>query len=730
MTTTLSRQQLRAAQRLVARLRAKPKGTLIIAVGQSTDRRAAFEAALADAGIEVATGTIDDSRGPWTQIAQIAGKHATASISWIGDDEAQRRISQALNLGREAIHELPAGLLLWIGGLRSIESFPSTAPDLWAYRGAVIWVLSAEDFEPEPSVRLDPELTLAAQLRKHEEALAQLAPDDIDRLWELFNYSARLEDARQLEAAHRALAEVERCWSVMPQSERAWNADLEEMLFCARVDRAISLLRDQAAWAIVAEVDWRTSTGTQTNGVAAFAARFTAVLASRWGNDGLAEEAHRAAAQYTRWSALNRASVQLDFCAFLVADVGDITRAIDSCQIETTEAEGGYLDWLLTQELMKSRAQIAKLQLRYFDATMDFHRAWRSCLEHGDLRRGEQMLFNVAAAYQAIGLARDTLPWFGDTLDAAVARASTSIALGQEAAARAALHWVCDECSSAGGDLYQVVEDFQRLEEVYFVLDDTLDRRALADVRARAISCLDSLIDRARRHHQTRAVQHANGWRIRLLLDLDRLDEAEVHLVELITISEQSEGPRLRAKRYLERARLALARRNPTLAQADVDRAERTLLEERDALQSRYVWRELLEMRAEVLAAQSKFEQARTTLAAARDRMHAAALERETLRVCHRLAEPLPGEPSTPAALADRDRAAFEALRISSAASLVYEEARALANVAVIHAERGQAEPAHTMIAEAIWLSEGHVGLRAHLERCEALIRTLVSPAN
>jgi tetratricopeptide (TPR) repeat protein len=713
MTSDLSRNQLRSAHRVAARLHANGKGAVIVVVGRSAERRRAFEATLADAGITLASGTIDDSQGPWLQIAAIAGERATASISWTANADAQRRIVEALNLGREAIHELPAGLLLWVGGLDAIENFPAIAPDLWAYRVAVIWVLSTEDFEAE--VVVNPEMTLQAELRRHEEALANLASNDVNRIWELLDYAVRASDAGQLAAARRAVAEAEHLWSSTPEPDRIGNSSLEESLFCARVDQTKSYLRDEDAWAMVNAVDWRASGDVR---VARMAARYVAGLAMVRGDDGLAEEAYRIAARYP-WDGLNRGFMLTDFCRFLVDDVGDIVGALDMCHEAEAAVEGNYLDWMLLLSATEARAEVATLHLRQFDAVAEFHRAWISCLKHGDRMRAFKLLPRVVRAYQSIGLAADTLTWFDDSPEDAGPRAEVFVTLGWDADARDNLLRLSVGFDPESASLDQVVTHFQRLGALFTVLDGMLDHQVFADIRALAIIQMDALIDKARSNRQTRVVQNASVWRVRFLLELGRLDEAEARLAELLSWSERYEGPRLRAQRHLESARLALARHDPDRAESAVDRAERALLEEREHLQSRYVWREILETRAEVLAAQSKFEEARATLHAARDRMHAATLEREALRIRQRLAEPLPGEPATPDALADREQAALEALRISSAASLVYEEARALANVALIHAERGRADPARKMLAEAIRLAEGHLGLRAHLE-CRA----------
>lgn len=139
---TLAPAQRRIARRVARRLRA---GELVFAVGCDVWRRQAFEAALIGEGLEIASRKLELDGDPWMQITALAQRGKTPCVSW-GEGHQQGAFIATLNLGRERFAELSAGLLIWIGGLDAIEAFPKQAPDLWAYRGGVEWVVSIDDF--------------------------------------------------------------------------------------------------------------------------------------------------------------------------------------------------------------------------------------------------------------------------------------------------------------------------------------------------------------------------------------------------------------------------------------------------------------------------------------------------------------------------------------------------------------------------------------------------------
>jgi hypothetical protein len=111
----------------------------------------------------------------------------------------------------------------------------------------------------------------------------------------------------------------------------------------------------------------------------------------------------------------------------------------------------------------------------------------------------------------------------------------------------------------------------------------------------------------------------------------------------------------------------------------------------------------------------------------ARERMSAAGLLAEELIVLHALAEPLPGD--SPEALDIREPAAADALALAAPSGLMYEEARALANFALVHAERGRRAPAQKMLAEARWLTEDLIygPIREHIDRVTAAVEAALA---
>ncbi|MFV8754477.1 hypothetical protein ACNOYE_28345 [Nannocystaceae bacterium ST9] len=694
---------------------------MVVAIGASSTRRATFEAALRTEGLAIATGTIDDSIGPWQQIAAIAGAHATASVGWSVDESAQRRLFDALNLGREAIHELPAGLVLWIGGLGAIESFPELAPDLWAYRVMVVWVLAVEDFEIGPVI-VDRGTTIDAELRGLEGELARLGADDPERILLLGNSSLRLREAERFEQARAALAEIEQIWQILPETDRARQSP--EVLW-VRLGEALRDGRDDDALDLLAPVEWQAWGGVDVGPVAQVAAKATADLAGRRGNDGLADEALRVASRHSWSSVFDRGLLYSQLGVFSIELIGDIETSLAACRNAESEVHDRSERWRTFLVASSVRARVAIAQLRLYDAIVEYHHAWRSQAEHGLSQFIPRSLLGIVESYESMGSLQDAMQLVNRTDDGRGQwmglRARLFAALGKAEDACEAVRSSLDRCDTIQSPLDRALAMTECMGIAFVLLNDLLDRGALMSARELAWTRIGGLIELARANRQSTIVQHMIAWRLQLSLDLGRVDEAESLLPELLAWSQAHEGPRGRAQRHLAAARVALARHDPHRAAAAVDNAELALREEVERLQSRYVWREILEVRADTLAMQGNFASARATLSEAHDRMHAAGLEREALRVLHRLAEPLLDEPSSPEALASREPAALAALRISAAAGLVYEEARALANVAVVHAERGRAEPARKMLDEAIWLAEGHLGLQAHLDRCAAI---------
>src|SRR5690606_10043016 len=146
-------------------------------------------------------------------------------------------------------------------------------------------------------------------------------------------------------------------------------------------------------------------------------------------------------------------------------------------------------------------------------------------------------------------------------------------------------------------------------------------------------------------------------------------------------------------------------------------RARRALERAHAEFQPHGVWRELLLDHARILAAVGEHQRARALQTEARERMATAGLPAEELLVLHALAEPFPGESVD--SLDGRERAAIDALALAAPSGLIYEEAHALANFALVHAERGRRAPATRMLADARWLIEDltYGRVREHIDR-------------
>ena len=708
--TRLDRAQLRIARRVAERLR---DGRLIFAIGWDDRRRRAFEAALSDEGVIVAHGQLSLDVDPWTRMQALSCKNATPCVSW-GDDLGEAFFAR-LNDGHRHLESLPAGLLMWIGGLDAIETFPVRAPDLWAHRASVEWVVSALDFQAV----LPAEVSAAAHARDRiaqaNHALAELeadSPERIDPLIASANAYLDLDDPQQASERH---AEAERLWDTVGTTRlsQRW------VLSCARITLALELgrrsevprlLQSDGTW-----VDKPTTEAHLTSLLCAVASRL---------------------------------------------DAGDFARAeamlllvLRSLVLVSPERAASYRLYVCAVEaklaVLRGRVEEARRLIARFvefspptASTSCVHAEQARCaLAVGLLRPLEAIrhAFRCRAlvtrfrdpelAIDESGDIVDALLWLGLGTDAhAVVDAMLSLSPRSErrrlalAVLRARTLIACGAASLGVDQLWLALDGYRRalaaahplsIARLALAAVELINRDlvGLASTPAQANELRELGLGIASEAEHTALEQHQEEWardlrraEVPLLIALDRQVEARMRLEQNLAWSEQHEGPSRIAHVHLELAHLDTARGQPGRALVEVERARRALGADPQRLQPLSLWRQLLLEHAHALAAVGHPQEGRAEAIEARDRMRNAGLPGEELQALHVLAQPLFGEGRE--TLPEREHAATHALALAANAGLIEEEALALANLAWVRAEQGQTAQAQAMLTEARWLVE------------------------
>lgn len=639
----LDRAQLRIARRVAGRLR---DGGLVFVVGRDVRRRRAFEATLRDEGIVVSAGRLDLDGDPWDQILALARSGATPSVSWAdGDSES---FLATFNLGRERFAELRAGLLVWIGGLDAIETFPVQAPDLWAYRAGVEWVVSALDFRASLPTFFPLAASATERLRQCERELAGLSVDDPRRIAGLVRSTESYLDLDDPGRALELHAEAERIWATVNEraawpSERSWLAE-------SRASLALALGRrppnDPDSWMPVPQTERAMHATTMT---------------LLWPFDALGPALRRHVV-------IARADTSAELATDAAAPVVD---GLLSLGLSTDAFE--FVDALLSTPNLSDRR---RLSLRVLRA--------RALIAGGAAVLGTSELWLALDEYRT----------------ALTSAHPVSIA----------------RLSLAALDL--ITQDLVHLAPTPSEADE---------LRELGLSLADAAEQTARAEHQHDWAHDLRSAAATLLLALGRHEDARARLEQNLAWSQQTEGPSHSYPAHLELARLDAAQGQPNRALVEIEQARRALESNVLRMQPHSAWRELLLEHARVLAAAGQPERGRVVALKARARMATADLPAEELATLHVLAEPLPGEGHE--ALPSREQAAAEALALAANSGLIDEEARALANFALIHAEQGRRAPASAMIAEARWLIEEHLygRIRDHVDAVGARIDALLT---
>ncbi len=107
---------------------------------------------LAEVG-EVHVHVVADEPDLWARVAQ---DHRAGDIHIVHlaklSEAAERTRWVRLNLGREWRIANVAHIVLWVPGLHAFEQIRRSAPDLWAHRSGLLWLVGSADFEVDDAV--------------------------------------------------------------------------------------------------------------------------------------------------------------------------------------------------------------------------------------------------------------------------------------------------------------------------------------------------------------------------------------------------------------------------------------------------------------------------------------------------------------------------------------------------------------------------------------------------
>lgn len=718
----LARAQLRIARRVAGRLR---DGGLVFVLGRDDRRRRAFEAALRDEGIVVARGQLELEGDPWEQILALAHMGATPCVSWAdGDSES---FLATLNLGRERFAELSSGLLVWIGGLEAIEMFPVQAPDLWAYRAGVEWVVSAEDFHAKLPKGLAPPESARQLLENSTRELARFGKDDPRRIRWLFEAVRVQSDLEHHHQVIELLAEAQKVWSTVAD-QHAWQLEHDRLLRM----RALQAIEVGRVWDVLrlvadANEDWSIDHAA----LMAFRA-----LSMR----GHHREARERLQSMTQSSPNVRAFMNARL-AQQAADLGRVDEVHSLARKLEIDSTAPWR-WLPVMRVERVLHAINLVLLRPFDALGHACRAHAWTAECYSATLATDDAEPIVDGFLSLGLSTDAYtvvdamlatPDLSDRrrLALRVLRARTLIAAGASPIGTTELWVAFDAYRSALSTGHPVSVARLALALLDLITHDLI---YVVPAPTDADELRELGLSLARSAEQTAIAERQYDWArdlrsaaASLLLGLDRPHETRALLEQNLAWSQQHEGPSRVCRGHLELARLDTTQGQPGRALDEIDRAQQALGMDPPDMQPHSAWRELLLEHARALAAAGQPAIARAKLLEARNRMASAGLPAEELAALHMLAEPLLGEGSE--ALPERASAAAEALALAAASSLIDEEARALANFALVHAEQGRRSPAEAMITEARWLIEErqYGRIRDHVDSVGARIDALLA---
>jgi len=659
-------------------------GLLMIAVGRSTTRRRAVEDRLGQLleDWEVAPASVGgDQRDPWAALRGGGGQTLVSLAGVFEGDEVAGTLA-ALNLGREYLHSGGPSLILWVGAMDNLDRLQRKAPDLWSYRRRVGWFLSVEDFEAE-AIEVDDAHDIDARIAGIRARLDHLRADDPRRVELLLDlewcFDARGEHGEQL----RILREL--ATSIVDERGR-------EVLLARQAGLATRLERLGEA------LEWAQQIGVSHS-----------LTAANWTANGHEDRARWADA-HELWQLVRDrfppAAIMFANEAELWGQLGQLARAARCCD----EAER-HLPTSRRQEIYdasfiaKHRAALAIERLDTCGALGLLEQARLLARRAHSFVNIESITHALLTSFRKIGLLDEAEQLCTDALvETPSTREATALRhqlveiqacrdLDRARQTRARVLTKLDAQLATGPAWQRALVRRERVALLRLELGEPVDREA-------CLEDLDRLIYDALDQRQYDLAQWARIRQVELDTERERFDRARSIATIALHWSVEHEGPSRHAERHLDLARLYRAQADLDAAAAEIATAEQLLSSEDPLYQPKQTWKQLLVERHELALARDGPPAALAALERGLSLVREAGVRALELELLHHLAE-LPDHPDTDL---PRKRAARETLELARDAMLVFEEARALANLALIELALAP-ERARRLLAEARFLA-------------------------
>ncbi|PRQ06704.1 hypothetical protein [Enhygromyxa salina] len=708
--------------RWVRELSADAGGLLMIAVGVSARRRVAVEAGLRAAleGWRVVDVTIEGAcSDPWAPVLASVARGAArtlVSLSGLGDCDDPDRTLAALNLGREHLRRGSMSLVLWTGSLEDLDRVRRKAPDLWSYRRRVGLFLSAEDVD-RGSPEIDEREIVTKGIEQLRGRLDSLEPDDPHRVQLLLPLISHLHALGDKDAAAAALDSAASL--IGEDSPEVVQAGLLNV----RARSATSFERFDEILALAGRVDW-----TALDSLMAYEAAYFSVLCFKQRRKF--RDADRASEAVRRLSTLvrvpGRASSFAVNGAAMWLLLGDLPRARQRC-MEATEALGDRWAYDASFIAMR-RAEIADAQLETHVALTFLHEAWTLQSRMGAAGSAAVASWLVAA-FHGLGLFDDAEQLGSNAIAQQLHSFEQTVALGRQLVRTQA----CLDLKAAQETHRELREQLDRRITTCPAWERAMLRRARVtllrlafeleparepELRLECLDTLDLAIRDAIDQRQFDLAQWARLQQVELTRNHQLFDRSLALGSTALDWATEHEGPSRVAECHIELAVTHRAANCLDAATEQLDAAERVLSSDDPRYQPRATWKRLLIERHHVALALDDPPTALAHLEQALTRMRAASLRKLELELLHLVAE-LPELPDHPSTNARREQAAREALELARDAYLVFEQARALANLAIIqHAQAPQRARRH--LDDALTLAPSCVLEPAHNRMREA----------
>lgn len=680
----------REVDRWVRELTAGDGGLLFIAVGRAQRRRVAVERRLAGqlSDWDVGVASLSAGGDPWQSVVSRGG-HALVSLHDIPRDEEEwRDVLAALNVGREHLRAGSPSVVLWVDGVDDLDGLLRQAPDLWSYRRHIGYFWAREDFESPPpvvheSLRLDERI---ARLREEIAELEPLTPflsimERPSLATALAEYGQALYDMGDHDAAREAHARMKAELNHEIHQATAARQGRGAAVYSSLLEPFAQIHRDDERASLVRR-------------------------------RGLRDFLDHGEGRRSGRDALDVAGVWLD--------LGNL----DAATQHGNEAGSSQLDQGRFDSL---RARIARARLDMRFALHAEHLGHARLLAMSAWGPARESGMRLVADYGALGLL-DECELFLNKL-ASLPCPRRELAVGLELT-RARVQACCDpEAARATCDAALAELDAQlRVTSMPAAHERLLHARV--DVLALLVE-LDATP--ARRSELLATLEQAGeldsdlGQRARLrhveqLAGTGQYRTAHAVATKALAWSTRHEGPSRVAEVELAIAAIHRSSGDFDGAEVELRAAESQLRREPAPLQPVDTWRAVWVERHHLALARDDHDEALAWLERALEHVSAAGLRRERLELLHMIAEQLP----TPTSAARRLAAARESLELARDAWLAFEEARSLANLALLELEAGATALARRNLDEALVLAR-HCALEPYRTRI-ALAKRRVDP--